>query len=60
MEATQDDEYKIYMEGQKVGHYVWRLTSPAYIITMPEPISMIFGTLQHRFILNTSICNQAN
>jgi len=39
----------------KIGHYVWRLTSSAYIFKMPEPISIIFGTLQHRFILNAFI-----
>ena len=40
---------------KKVDHYIWRLTSSVYILKMPERIYMIFGTLQHRFILNTSI-----
>jgi len=32
------------------------LISYDYIFKMPKPISMIFGTLQHRFILSTRIC----
>ena len=39
---------------KKWGHYVWRLTS-AYVFKTSELISMIFGTLQRRFILNTSV-----
>jgi len=46
---------QLYRVDQKVGHYVWRLSSSAYICKMLEPISMIFGTLQHRFIPNTYI-----
>jgi len=45
----------VYRVGQKVCHYGWRLISSAYIFKMPEPVSMIFGTLQHRFILKTFI-----
>jgi len=42
---------------KKWGHYVWRLRSlHAHIFKMPEPISVIFGLLQRRYILNTSIC----
>ena len=40
---------------KKVGYYIWRLTPSVYIFKVPEPISVIFGALQHRFILNTSI-----
>jgi len=40
-----------YRESQKS----FEGSSSAYTFKMPEPISMIFGTLQHRFILNTSI-----
>ena len=37
-------------------HYVWRLRSlHAYIFKMPEQISVIFGLLQCRYILNTSV-----
>ena len=38
---------------KKVEHYVWKLTSSAYIFKMPESISMIFGICQQHFILNT-------
>ena len=44
-----------YRMGQKQVQYVWRLTSFAYIFKMPEPISTIFGRLQRRYILNTSV-----
>jgi len=37
------------------GHYVWRLTSSAYVFKTPEQISLIFDTLQRHFILNTSV-----
>jgi len=35
--------------------HIWRLTSSAYIFKMLEPISINFGALHQRFILNTSI-----
>jgi len=40
---------------KKWGHYVWRLTSAAYVIKMLEIISMIFGTLLCCFVLNISV-----
>jgi len=41
---------------KKWGHYVWRLRSlHAHIFKMPEQISVIFGLLQCRYILNTSV-----
>jgi len=53
--ATKPDRGN-YRVGQKsIRTLLWRLTSSAYIFKMPEPISMIFGTLQYRFIRNTAI-----
>jgi len=41
---------------KKWGHCVWRLRSlHAHIFKMPEQISVIFGLLQCRYILNTSV-----
>jgi len=41
---------------KKWGHYVWRLKSlHAHIFKMPEQISVIFGLLQRRYILNASV-----
>ena len=41
---------------KKWGHYVWRLRSlHAHIFKMPKQISVIFGLLQCRYILNTSV-----
>jgi len=41
---------------KKWGHYVWRLRSlHAHIFKMPKQISVIFGLLQRRYILNTSV-----
>jgi len=41
---------------KKWGHYVWRLKSlHAHIFKMPKQISVIFGLLQRRYILNTYV-----
>jgi len=41
---------------KKWGHYIWRLRSlHAHIFKMPKQISVIFGLLQCRYILNTSV-----
>ena len=41
---------------KKWGHYVWRLRSlHTHIFKMPKQISVIFGLLQCRYILNTSV-----
>jgi len=39
---------------KKWDHYIGRPTSSAYIFKTSQPISVIFGTLQRHFILNTS------
>jgi len=40
---------------KKWGHYVWRLTSSAYVFKTLELISMIFDTLLLRFLLIISV-----
>jgi len=40
---------------KKWGHYVWRLTSSAYVFKTLELISMIFGTVVQHFLLNISV-----
>jgi len=57
LKHDQHHDYEVYRVIQKKwGHYVWRLRSlHAHIFKMLEQILVIFGLLQCRYILNTSV-----